>query len=69
MIQLELFPTVDEKSLEEQIAEVRYEVKRDMDKLRKALFSQQAEMKKMYQEVAHAQQMLNLNICKGRVVV
>ncbi|RPI86044.1 MAG: hypothetical protein EHM34_00590 [Nitrosopumilales archaeon] len=68
MIQLELFP-LEEKSLEDQIASVRSEVKRDMDKLRKALFSQQAEMKRMYQEVAHNQAMINLHICKGKVIV
>jgi len=66
MIQLELFPA-QEKTLQEMIEEHRASVKRDMDKLRKALFREQAEMKKMYQEVAHNQAVLNMNIFNSMI--
>ena len=63
MLQLELFP--DERDIEQEMDQL----KNDMQKLRKALFAQQADLRKQYTEIAHEHQVLKLNICKGRIVL
>lgn len=63
MKQLTLFE--DSRDKEKEIEQL----KADMQKLRKALFAQQADLRKMYQEIAHEHQILKMNICKGRLVI
>ena len=61
MKQLDLFPeAINEKT---EIEEIRNE----WVKVRKALFQQLSDNRKLYQEVAHELQILKLNICKGRL--
>ncbi len=43
-------------------------LKADMGKLRRSLFAQQADLRRMYQEIAHEHQMIKLNLCKGRLI-
>lgn len=61
MKQLELFPEIIEPKNELE------EIRNEWIRVRKALFMQLADNKKMYQEVAHELQLLKLNICKGRL--
>ena len=61
MQQLELFKTDSRSELDQ--------IKDEWNRTRKALFMQQAELKKMYQELAHEHMMLKLNICRGRLAV
>lgn len=61
--QLELFETP--RDIEKEMEDL----KADMGKLRRSLFAQQADLRKMYQEIAHDHQLMRLNICKGRLVV
>lgn len=41
-------------------------MKSQMEKSRKALFAQQAELKKMYYELSHDHEILKMNICKRK---
>lgn len=61
MKQLELFEThiIEENEMDK--------IKDEWVRTRKALFMQTAELKKMYQELAHEHMILKLNICKGRI--
>lgn len=63
MKQLELFPEIinEKKEIEE--------IRDEWNRVRKALFMQLAETKKLYQELAHEHQLLKLNICKGRLPI
>ena len=63
MIQLELFP--QERDLEKEMDQL----KADMNKLRRSLFAQQADLRKQYTEIAHEHQILNLHICKGKIII
>ena len=44
-------------------------IRNEWNKVRKALFQQNAELRKMYQELAHEHMILKLNICKGKIVL
>jgi len=63
MKQLDLFTEIIEDKNESK------NIRNEWDKTRKALFMQNAELKKMYQEVAHELQILKLNICRGRIAI
>lgn len=62
MKQLELF-----EAPRDYIKEID-DLRAEMSKLRKALFSQQADLRKQYQEIAHEHQIIKLNLCKGRLI-
>jgi outer membrane murein-binding lipoprotein Lpp len=61
MLQLELFP--NEADLETRMDKLE----KSMEKLRKSLYAAKSEDRKMYQELAHEFQIINLNLCKGRL--
>lgn len=45
------------------------DLKAEWEKTRRSLYARQAEMQKMYQELAHEYQLMKLHICKGRIVL
>jgi hypothetical protein len=61
MKQLTLFDTQ-----EKQVDEME-KIKDEWNRTRKALFMQTADLKRMYQELAHEHMILKLNICRGRI--
>lgn len=63
MKQLELFET--EVKIKDDMEIIRDE----WNRTRKALFMKNAELNKMYQELAHEHMILKLNICKGRLPI
>lgn len=63
MKQLELFPR--EINLEKELQEI----KNELDKCRKALFSRQAEMLKICQKVSHDFEVIKMSICKGKLPI
>jgi prefoldin subunit 5 len=61
MKQLEMFDV--KRDIEKEFEDL----KNQMEKVRKSLYARDSELRKMYQEIAHEQQILKLNICKGRM--
>lgn len=69
-IQLEFFP--EEFDYVEGYKKLLKDVEgisEEWEKSRKSQFARIAELKKMYQEVAHELQILKLSICKGKLVL
>ena len=63
MKQLELFPEYVDVKKELEV------FRNELDRYRKALFAREAELRKLYNEVAHRQSILEMNICKGKIVI
>lgn len=61
MQQLELFET-DKKSELDQI-------KDEWNRTRKALFMQNADLKKRLSELSHDHELMKMHICKGRIAI
>lgn len=62
MIQLELFE--QKRDLEKEMEDL----KSQMEKVRKSLYAREAEIRKLHVDTAHRLQILELNICKGRLL-
>ena len=63
MKQLTMFP--EAVDYDKEIDKLR----EDLTKLRKSLYANQSDLRKLYQEIAHEHQIMKLNICKGRLIV
>lgn len=63
MLQLELFE--QERNIEDEMSNL----KKEWEKTRKSLYAKNAQLMKMYQEIAHEHALMKLHICKGKIIL
>ena len=69
-MQLELFPQeIDYEIKYNELYENMTKLQDEWERTRKSQYAKIADLRKMYQELAHEFQMMQLNICKGRIAI